>query len=236
MVSVLVALAGCAQTILVDPLPKSQTIVEACADARETLRVDVTFPAREPGCAWGEGGNREPEQGLVTARAEDEAPLDLPDDVVICDLGFDFGVDAGTDDDDDDDDPVIRYDDNFLLTFGDVVLAASYAPMVETFITESVLRLYDWDRLVGFPFGFEDAGTYCLGAEEGLSSCSVPPPETPGPLALDFGEPVVAALAERAYTRADYTFGFITIGDNDADVDCAHSAFTFEVDVAYTRY
>ncbi|MFN7146027.1 MAG: hypothetical protein ACK4YP_19795 [Myxococcota bacterium] len=227
-------LLGCAQTVWLeepaDPTPpKPATIEEACAlTTPAAVSFDVTFPARSAGCDWYDDGNLPPEQGVVTARVEETAAIDLDAGLAICDVAFDFRGPDG--------DQIMEYDDAFLLTFGDVVLAASYAPMVEAFDADGMLRLYDWADLAGFPFDFEDAGTYCLGAAEGLSACSVPPPETPGPIALSFGASVVNALAERAHDRGVYTFGFVTIGDNDADQDCSHAAFTFTVDVAHVPF
>ena len=75
------ALSGCAQTILLDEALPARSIVEACDAAAPTrVTLDVLFPEREPGCDWGEDGNLEPEQGILTARTEDVVLLDMPDD------------------------------------------------------------------------------------------------------------------------------------------------------------
>lgn len=228
-------LPACVQVIPLEDPPPAATAEEACARGNiRSVPLDVSFPERAPGCAWGEDGNRSPDQGVVTARAEQSAALAL--DGAICGLDFDFSVDRGDADAAADDEPLLRYDDGFLLTFDDVILVASYAPLVEVFATDGLLRVYDWSRLVGFPFGFEPEGTYCLGEVEGLSSCEVPPPETAGPLSLVFGDPIVAALAERAHARGGSAFGFVTYGDNDPDFDCSHSAFSFRVDARIAPY
>lgn len=228
--------AGCAQTILLDRDPPHlpvvpATIGEACdAESPEMLTLEVRFPGREAGCDWGEGGNLYMEQSVVTARTEDLVSLELPDDVAICDVGLDFrGLDGEVE-------QIMTYDDHFLLTLDDVVLAASYAPLVDLLAEDGHLRLYDWDRIAGEPFSFIDAGTYCLGAEEGLSTCTIPPPATPGVLTLDLGDDVVEELAEYAYEEQRYDFAFVVVGDNDPEEDCAHAAFGFTVDVAYVAY
>ncbi len=234
---VLVSLvAGCAQTILLDGMAPPNpvgvgTIVEACeAEAPETVTLEVRFPGREAGCAWGEGGNLEAEQSVLTARTEDVVSLEMPRDVAICDVGLDFrGPDAG-------DEQIMTYDDHFLLTLDDVVLAASYSPLVDMLEADGLLRLYEWDRVVGATFSFEDFGSYCLGGEEGLSTCTIPPPATPGALTLDFGDDVVEQLAEYAYAEQRYDFAFVVVGDNDPEVDCSHAAFDFSVDVSYVAY
>lgn len=218
-------LAGCAQTIRLKDPPPPATIGEACDTlAPTTTAFPVRFPAREASCDWGEDENLDPEQGVVTARAEDVASIDLQD-AAICDVGFTF--DVGED---------FRYDDAFLLLFGDVVLAASYGSMVEVFDTDGALRLYDWSKLAGYPLDYSYEGPYCLGEAEGLSACSIPPPETTGDLALDFGATIVDALAERVYRDGRYDFRFVTLGDNDPDEDCSHSGFRFTVDVTYVPF
>lgn len=223
----LAVLLACVQVIELEDPPPAASVGEACASGTaSTVTRTVSFPAQEPGCDWGEDGNRSPEQGVVTARAEQSVALEL-DGLAICGLGFDFDSgDAGHDEE-----ARLRYDDGFLLTFADAVLVASYAPLVDALAEDGLLRVYDWSRLVGFPFGFEDDGTYCLGEAEGLATCEVPPPDTSARIRLDYGALIVEALAERAHDEAAYTFGFVTYGDNDEEADCSHSAFTFTVDV-----
>ena len=215
-----------ADTGTTDTDTEPPSIAERCED--ETVReitLQIRFDAREPGCDWGEDGNLEPDGGVVTARAEEAEPLVLTD-VAICDMLFDFEPD--------DEEQNIRYDDNFFLTFDDVVLAASYGPMVDEFDAEGTFRLYDWDDIAGYPFSFdEDIPTYCLGEEEGLSSCEVPPPERNGPIAIELHPTIVNGLAQRAYAEQRYEFGFVTLGDDEPDEDCSHGAFEFRVEVSY---
>jgi len=229
----LLVLGGCAQTIDLDPETpegKSDPIVDACANGTTQIAtMEVRFPEREPGCDWGEGGNLDPAQSVVTARTEDVVAVAMPEGAAICDVSFDFS----STDDDDDDEQSIRYDDFFLLTLDDAVLAASYAPLVDALGEEGHLRIYDWDRLAGLPIGFDDEDAYCLGEAQGLSTCEIPPPETSGTIALDFGERIVAELSAYAYDTGRYEFSFITLGDNDDAVDCSHAAFHFTVRVEY---
>jgi len=230
-------LGGCAQTIDLDPETPagvSDPIGDACASGTTQIaRMEVRFPEREPGCDWGESGNLEPAQSVVTARTEDIVSVAMPEGAALCDVNFDFGSTGDDDDDDDDDEQSIRYDDFFLLTLDDAVLTSSYAPLVDALAEEGHLRIYDWDRLAGLPIGFDDEDAYCLGEAQGLSSCEIPPPETSGTIALDFGDEIVTELAAYAYDTGRYEFSFITLGDNDAAVDCSHAAFHFTVRVEY---
>jgi len=211
-----------------DSVNNAEDVTEACEDANtepEVLTFTVTFEETEQGCDWGENDNLDPEQGLFTARREQMVSLDIPSNVVICDATFDFqGINPDVD-------QLLVYDDNFLLTFNDIVLAASYAPMIENFDSEDTLRFYDWDQLAGTEIIFDDSiPTYCLGEEEGLSVCEIPPPETVGNISLEFDPSLVAELSYRALDEDRYDFGFVALGDND-NTDCYHEEFSFLVEV-----
>jgi hypothetical protein len=231
----LLALAGCTPGEVklddYDDIGSADDVSNICAEhTPETTTLAVRFEATTEGCRWNENGNLAPEDAVVTARDEQTETLDLGDSVVVCDMTFDF---AGPD-------PevaqVMRYDDNFFLTYDDVVLAASYAPMVERFSEEDGLPVYDWDALSGMEFGFDTSTpTFCLGADEGLSECVIPPPESEDEMTLSFGDELLSQLSYRAIAADRYDFSFITIGDNDPASDCTHEAFEFEVTVPYVQ-
>ncbi len=215
----LALVVGCAQTIVLDPPPVAAT-GEGCEGATSSERVQVSFAARDAGCAWGEGGNLDPEQGEVSARVEERVALDLGGGA-LCEMALAF------------EEQTLAFDDAFLLTFGDVILASSYAPMIEVFEADGLFRLYDWSRLAGYAYDYWESDTYCLGAREGLATCTVPFAETPGPIALDFEDSLLRALVGRAQATGASSFGFVTVGDDDPDADCSHSALSFAVDVTY---
>lgn len=203
-------------------------LANACAEASpQSTTLRITFDAYEDGCPWEEGDNLPAQDAHVTARVEQVESLDLGADTVVCDLDLDFQVGdlAGQS---------MRYDDNFFLTFNDVVLAASYAPLVGDLALDGDLPLYDWTSIAGAPFDFpQDQETYCLGESEGFSTCDIPPPETTRPMAIDFEQEITASLGFRALELGTLDYAFITFGDNDAATDCSHSTFTFDVSVAY---
>lgn len=206
-------------------------VADLCEEEEpETVTLTVEFPATSGGCDWGEDGNLDPSQGIVTARLEQTDSLELPDDAVICDVTFDFeGITGG------EGTPMV-YDDNFFFTFNGVVLAASYGPMVESLPSDDIYYTYDWEALAGTGFEFDDrVPTYCLGEDEGLSVCEIPPPETNGVMSLQFDSGVVNELAFRAIEAGAYDFTFVTIGDND-DTDCYHEDFAFTVEIPYVTY
>jgi hypothetical protein len=205
-----------------------EEIQEICLSAElVTKDLMVSFPAVEPGCGWGQNNNLNAQQGVVTGRSEQLGQLDMPAAGVICDLAFQFeSLDPSFS-------QTIIYDDNFLLTFNDVVLAASYGPMVDLFEEVDGMRRYDWTRLRGYRFGFGQVKSYCAGEEEGLGECTIPPPETQGKMSLNFGGPLIDKLSLLAIQEGRYDFSFITTGDNDPATDCSHAAFALQMKVTF---
>ena len=61
----------------------------------------------------------------MTARTATVQTIELDEGEVACDMNFEF-TDISADYD-----PMMYYDDNFVFTFNDVVLATSYAPWVD---------------------------------------------------------------------------------------------------------
>jgi hypothetical protein len=218
---------GCAQGG-VQPLEieDAEDVRDACeerADQIVTETYRIEFPAIAGGCAWGQDGNLEPEQGYLTARVEQIETLPL-DDVVICDMAFDFAGEAGLEQD-------IIYDDNFFFVFNGVVLASSYRPWVEALPADDIFHQYDWDSIAGMENLFEGVPTYCVGDHSDLAECDIPPPETQGPISLSFDLSITSELSFRAVDEDRAEFGFIATGDNDPDIDCAHQTFFFDVSV-----
>ena len=206
----------------------AQDLEEACEDnelAGEEV-FEVVFSATSGGCDWDEQGNLPAQQGYLTARVEAEFSIELESDRIGCDMDFEFtDIDA-------DYDPMMYYDDNFVFTFNDVVLASSYAPWIDEFEEEDGLSIYDWDAIVGSSVQFSGVPSYCLGQDDGLSECRIPPPETGGIMALEFDDSLDSALAYRALSDGEIRFMFAAMGDND-NSDCFHEDFVFEVTVPY---
>ncbi len=212
-------------------LNSAEDVATLCAEGDPiTVSLLVEFPATDPSCPFGEGDNLPEQDAVITARVEQQVELGLPEGAVVCGMAFDFqGISGG------EGTPMV-YDDNFFFTFNDVVLAASYGPMVDVFSTEGALPLYDWADIVGYGFQFDNSiPTWCLGEADGRSSCEIPPPETNGIMSLQFDSTLVDELSFRAVELNRFDFTFITMGDNDAGTDCAHEDFAFKVDVPYIR-
>ncbi len=222
-ITVLAFAAGCTGLADLGSIDSVQALRDVCDEHEpESLELDVFFPATY-GCEWGVGGNWEATSGVVAARTEQVTSLEIPEGGIVCGLDFEFdGVDPGFE-------QVMEYDDHFMLNFNEVVLAASYGDMVDRFETSDGLALYDWDDLQGFPIELHgDVPDYCVGEDDGLSDCTIPPSETPGPIALSFEGDLVDRMSFRALEAGEYTFGFVATGD-DNDTDCSHEDFEFVV-------
>ncbi len=191
---------------------------------QEAARLNVTFDALGESCPWGENGNGDAENGLYTARIEQVSSLEIPAGTTVCGLGINIGEDNAP--------PPLQYDDAFLLTFDDVVLATSDRPFLERFATEGNFAIYDWPSLRGAELASRASETWCIGQENELSVCEFPQPAERGSFALSVGDGLMADLTARAREADRYDFMFVVLGDND-NGDCAHSALSFEVELAY---
>lgn len=212
-----------------DDIEDERDIETLCEEGSpETYTAVVRFEALRGGCPFGEGDNLDEAQGYMTARIEQTAPIALPDQAVICDVAFDFQAVSGGQGT-----PMV-YDDHFIFTFNDVVLASSYGPLVETLRSnDGVLYEYAWEDARGYEISFDDdIPTYCVGEDEGYASCDIPPPETRGLMSLQFEEAISSQLALQAIEQDRYEMTFITLGDNDTS-DCSHEDFAFEVEIPY---
>ena len=212
-------------------IDSTDDIADICSESEPiAVKLSVEFPATSPDCPWDTADNLSESQGYITARIEQTAELALPEGVVVCGMNYDFLLSGG------EGTPMV-YDDNFYFTFDDVVLATSYGPAVSDgwLEEEGDLPLYDWDSIAGREFQHSDVPSWCLGQDDGSSECDIPPTETEGILSLAFGTNIVEELSLRAVQEERFEFGFVTTGDNDPDVDCAHADFEFQVEVGYVR-
>lgn len=231
--SLLVLLAACepgGDKDTADGLGDADDVTELCAESTpKSVVLEVGFDAYAGECPWGEGDNLEAQDATFTARVEETESLAMPADSVICDVGYDFQIDP-------EQSQIMQYDDHFVFTFVDVVLASSGRQIVDFLpVADDGLVPWDWSAVAGQPLDFNDTEHWCMGEDEGLASCEIPEAETPGALELDFDPSIVAKLSYRAVelNRADFTF--ITLGDNDPGKDCSHNAFEFTVNVDYVE-
>lgn len=208
----------------------AEDVEKLCREGNpKSVKLTVGFDEYADSCPWGEGDNLEEAEGVFTARVEEREKLAMPADSVICDVGYEFQVDP-------DSTQVMRYDDHFLLTFVDSVIATSNQQLVDLLgEDESGFVPWDWAKVGGETIDWNNNDAWCLGQDDGLAECTIPPTETPGEMTLDFDTTIVAELSYRAQVANRVDFTFITIGDNDPDSDCSHNAFEFQVEVEYVE-
>lgn len=114
---IILLLTACSGMLRIE---STDDLAEACETYEpEPLELTITFEKLDEGCPFGEDDNLPEDNGYFTARIEQDKTLDLPEGAIICDLEFDFEVNQLSG-------QSIEYDDNFVFTFNDVVLAASY--------------------------------------------------------------------------------------------------------------
>ncbi len=239
------------------PAPTVENVVIKCEEAIKngkvlTAPIVVNFPAAIE-CNFNEAaapddflslnlaGNGSRKDGKIRARDEQVFKANLPANAIICDLNFNFPLQA------------MKYDDEIFLTVNNYVIMSSQnysaasgaADYANGFKTNALgLMEYKWlapNGLYNLRYGQQITPKYCLGVNplDPLynDKCSLPPTDTLGQIKLDIPstEIIKLALAKplgEESTQATIDFGFITTGDND-NGDCEHSAYSFEVSVQY---
>lgn len=202
-------------------LADAEELAAYCEDATtEQVTYTIDFGEVGPGCAWGEDGNGEPTQGVMSARFELEEVLDVGEDNIICGVDLDF---SGMSSDE------VRYDDHFFLTFAGGVIATSNGTFIEHLDEDdNSIPVWDWDNIVGTEMPVSERG-WCLNSwGDGGTDCEIPESDQLGELTIDFDDDAVERMGYRAWEEQTVSFGLVTTGDND-DSDCYLSDMSFEV-------
>lgn len=204
-------------------------VAQLCAESTpKDVKVPVSFPETTETCQWETDGNLAAADATYTARAEETEVLEMPESAVICDVTYDFQVDP-------ENIQVMHYDDQFTLNFLDVVIAASNHQIPDLLPNEDDLVLWDWASVAGTEIDWNDTDPWCLGEDEGLSSCTIPGTDVDGEMLLEYDEALTAELSYRAVEQGRVDFTFVTIGDNDPQSDCTHKGFEFQVSLSYVE-
>lgn len=205
------------------PLTEDQIKDRCKSGETQTRKIGISFPNPAKQCEWSKAGNLDLIQGIVTARHEAVNNLPIAADEVICAMQFSFAQQE------------IRYDDEISLLFNGRFLMHSVESDIRYFEKQSSdgFYIYDWSRFVGKPYtaDYTNIKDYCIGAEDGKGSCSMPPTETNGMIKLEFNEDVTFRLSALADKERKGTFTWVTTGDNDPATDCQHMDIAFEVEL-----
>ncbi len=196
-------------------------IQDICMSKPATLKsIEITFPAYTEGCAWEQGDNLDPVDGVARARVEEYVPLELAQDETLCGVAFSS------------DQQQIYFDDELLLTFNDAILMSSYN-YNDRFTTDNGLVFYNWPGLIdGFnPGKYKSTASYCIGDRNGTDpGCQVPITNTTGQFQLTVAQSDAEKLSLLAKQEGRADVGLVITGDNDSN-DCKHSEIRVTVDV-----
>ncbi|MGE0633387.1 MAG: hypothetical protein AB7O96_13330, partial [Pseudobdellovibrionaceae bacterium] len=141
------------------------------------------------------------------------------------------------------------YDDHFIFTFNNIVIAATKTQIVNKFSSENGLFSYDWQKIVGMTGagGENIAGTsdvYCPGMKDGSSTCKWPETESTGVIDINISAAIIQKISDLRNKANQHEFAFITTGDNDNQQmvngkqepkDCRHSTISFDIEMHYVE-
>jgi hypothetical protein len=196
--------------------PETGFVRETCANAtQKSLTKSFNFAKPSMTCEWEKNGNLARENDYFQARIEDEKSLQLEPGAVICDVQFSFAEQE------------FLYDDHFLLTFDNSVIASSYDFSNQLQSKHGLLQ-YDWSKIAGMYWDKDYEGVVCAPTGE----CSWPVTDTPGKINMNYSAELFKRLMAVDLGRTNHSLKFVSIGDNDDD-DCEHSNIDFDVTVKY---
>jgi hypothetical protein len=135
-----------------------------------------------------------------------------------------------------------NYDDIFFLSFNNQILASNHSKQIKEVIrAETVVHLgtgrnvalykYDWLKVRNTMFKNE-VNDFCLGGEQGLSSCQWPVTQKFGKIKLNFDSEILTQVGAKS-VDGKQVFSFVITGDNDPDSDCYHQRLDLNLEVKY---
>ena len=196
--------------------PDTPIVNAACANnPKQTQDYSFNFPKPNYTCEWNQNGNLERRNEYFQARIEQKNEINLGAGAIICNVSFNFANQQ------------FLYDDHFLMSFNNAVIASSFDFSGRLSSQYGLLR-YDWSKIAGMFWDKSKEGTFC--AAEG--SCSWPITDTPGTIKMSYSSAVFQRIMAEDLNRSSHSINFISIGDND-DMDCEHSNINFTLRVEY---
>ncbi|RYZ80392.1 MAG: hypothetical protein EOP06_25415 [Proteobacteria bacterium] len=217
------AIKNCAEAVSSGQLVTSDQKIEFKDTRVETGRKTV--------CEFNVRENLSPKNNYLQARYDQNQNLMLPPNAVLCGVELKSDVQK------------FKYDDVFFLTFNDRVIASNLKRSVVMNSVDSIgltngsripVYSYDWLKVRGSSFeGVNNkADDYCVGSEQGQSSCKWPLSQKAGDIQFSFNPEILIHLGLKS-PALDQKFGFTITGDNDPNDDCYHEALSFKMKVKY---
>lgn len=225
--------------VVLDP-PPVEVAIQNCASAttagtlktaNQTIRFEDTKveSGRNQVCEFGVGDNLTVKDGVLRAQYRQVQKVNLPENAVVCDIQMQTDLQH------------FKYDDTFFFTFNNRVLATNHWNALKRLTPEGNV-LADTKQTPVFEYnwlGVRDAAfqnalrdDYCLGSEQGLSTCSWPLTEQTGSIHFQFHPELVLQLGLKR-KASEQEFAFIITGDNDLNSDCYHERLEFDLSVKY---
>ena len=183
--------------------------------ARQITSKTLFFPKPPITCEWEINGNLAPRDQYFQGRIEEELKLSLPEGSILCDIKFNFVEQK------------FLYDDHFIITFNDAIIASSYN-FDNVLSKKNELLRYDWTKIAGMFWDHKKEGVICAPN----SSCAWPKTVTLGVITLAYPSFVFQKIMAEDINRIEHSLKFISIGDND-NQDCEHSDINFNLDIEY---
>ena len=204
-----------------DPDPDPEPEPDPCDGDQVTRRLDLTFDAMR-GCQWEAGENLSPVDAYVRAVETDRFEVPLPDEVVVCDVRFEFARSEGGMA------FSLQYDDQLMLTLNDRIIFSTDRRLAEVqSVDADGLPVFDWLTARDMEMDFHP-DPWALGADYELD---MPPHDVLGDAFIAIDDAALSTL--RTAATEELRFDLHSFGDND-ESDCGHTGLGFwvEVDVA----
>lgn len=214
-------------TVNNDPNDNLDVVQKTCMNSTpQVVEYSVGFINPEnQSCNFGKGDNLPAADGFFQGHIDQGSNFSLPAGATLCGMSFQFENSSAR----------MRYDDHFLLTFNDVVLAGTFDFSGD--LDKALgMNLYSWSKIRGTPWHSRTnlEGVFCEGAKQGLASCTWPATDTYGSINMSFDNSVFQKIFALNPARTSHSFHLISIGDNDAN-DCEISPINFKVRVQYVK-
>lgn len=197
-----------------------EIINKTCQNSTPLRKViSLNFPKPQSTCNWNQAGNLDKRNGYFQARIEQKRNLDLPAGAVICNAQFDFSQQE------------FLYDDHFLLTFNQSVIASSYDFRQQLQPKNLGLLEYNWSKMAGMNWENSKETIFCPQVPGAEARCNFPGHDQQGTILLDYDPIYIRAIMSEGIP-SNHSFTMVSIGDND-ELDCEHSDVTFDIMVDY---
>jgi len=195
----------------------------ACLTSPMQVQQDtLVFPEIAAGttCSFGSGDNLSKRDSFFRAYLRQTQTVSLPDGAILCSINLVHNPAA------------MRYDDEMFFSVNDKLLLAT-KDYSDIFPKTDFFQSFSWDKLVNQTYdSAASRDVFCAGADEGISSCGVPPTETQGNIEMNFSEEMNVKLSTALRADQDLTFEWITTGDND-NTDCRHTQIDLGLELRY---